>query len=70
MFDPIENQQYGPTFDGSIRDLGYPLENGEQQTVKYEALSARKEFWETGVQNQSDISFNFGSENSTSYVAA
>ncbi|KAA6313672.1 hypothetical protein EZS27_035591, partial [termite gut metagenome] len=42
----------------------------EQQTVKYEALSARKEFWETGVQNQSDISFNFGSENSTSYVAA
>jgi TonB-linked SusC/RagA family outer membrane protein len=69
-FDPVENQQYGPAFDGSLRDLGYPLENGEQQQVVYSARDDREKFWETGVQNQTDISLSFGSEKTTSYVAA
>jgi TonB-linked SusC/RagA family outer membrane protein len=70
VFDPIENQQYGPAFDGSIRDLGYPLENGDQQTTTYAAKDDRFKFWETGVQNQTDLSFSFGTNSSTSYISA
>lgn len=70
VFEPIENQQYGPPFDGSLRDLGYPLANGEQQQVAYEARDDREKFWETGVQNQTDLSVSFGSDRSTAYIAA
>jgi TonB-linked SusC/RagA family outer membrane protein len=70
IFDPIENQQYGPAFDGSERELGYPLENGEQQYTTYSPRKDREKFWETGVQNQSDLSVSFGNNNYTSYVSA
>jgi TonB-linked SusC/RagA family outer membrane protein len=71
VFDPIENQQYGPAFDGSIRDLGYPLADGSQMTIPYApAKNGRNTFWETGLQNQSDISFSFGNDNIQSYVSA
>jgi TonB-linked SusC/RagA family outer membrane protein len=70
IFDPVENQQYGPAFDGSERELGYPLENGEQQYTTYSPRDDRKKFWETGVQNQSDLSVSFGNNSYTSYVSA
>lgn len=69
-FDPVENQQYGPAFDGSLRELGYPLENGEQQYTTYSAKSDRNDFWETAIQDQTDLSFSFGGDKSTSYIAA
>ncbi|MDR2533938.1 MAG: SusC/RagA family TonB-linked outer membrane protein [Tannerellaceae bacterium] len=70
-FDPIENQQYGDAFDGSIRNLGYPLADGSQLTIPYSpAKNGRNTFWETGIQNQSDISFSFGNDNIQSYVSA
>lgn len=70
IFDPVENQQYGPAFDGSERKLGYALENGDQQYATYSATKARENFWETGVQKQSDLSVSFGGTNYTSYVSA
>jgi TonB-linked SusC/RagA family outer membrane protein len=71
VFDPVENQQFGPAFDGTLRDLGYPLVDGSQQQVIYSPSDkGRNSFWETGVQNQSDISLSFGNENVTSYVSA
>ena len=70
VFESIENQQYGPPFDGSLRDLGHPLENGDQQQVTYEARDDREKFWETCVQNQTDLSVSFCSDKSTAYVAA
>lgn len=70
IFEAHENQQYGPAFDGSLRALGYPLENGEQQYTTYSAKSDRENFWDTGVRNQTDVSVSFGSENSTSYISA
>jgi TonB-linked SusC/RagA family outer membrane protein len=69
-FDPVENQQYGPAFDGSLRDLGHPLANGDQQQVPYTASNDRLHFWDTGVNNQTDLSLSFGTDKSTSYVAA
>jgi TonB-linked SusC/RagA family outer membrane protein len=70
-FDPVENQQFGPAFDGTVRNLGYPLADGSQQTAVYApAKNGRTSFWDTGVQNQSDISLSFGNDNVTSYVSA
>ena len=69
IYKPEENQQYGPAFDGSIRNLGYPLENGEQQTTIYSATNERNKFWNTGIQNQSDLSVSFGDDKSTTYIS-
>src|SRR5580765_8199362 len=32
---PYENQQYGPAFDGSMQEVGRPLEDGSVQTLPY-----------------------------------
>lgn len=69
VYAAVENQQYGPAFDGSIRNLGYALENGDQQTVEYSARKDRKKFWETGIQNQSDLSISFGDNNSSYFIS-
>jgi TonB-linked SusC/RagA family outer membrane protein len=69
VFDPIENQQFGPAFDGSSRKLGYALENGDQQYTTYDAKSDREDFWETGVQNQTDLSISLGNDKYTSYIS-
>ncbi|KAA6325232.1 TonB-dependent receptor SusC, partial [termite gut metagenome] len=71
-FDPIENQQYGPAFDGSKRELGYPLEDGTQQYATYSPRKndGRNAFWETGVQNLTDVSISLGNDNITSFVSA
>jgi len=68
-FSPEENQQYGPKFDGTMRELGLPLENGDQQYTAYSPVYDRNEFWATGLQSQSDLSISFGGENSTSYIS-
>jgi len=69
IYKPEENQQYGPAFDGSTRNLGYPLENGDQQTTTYSATNERNKFWNTGIQNQSDLSVSFGDDKSTTYIS-
>ncbi|MFB9865042.1 SusC/RagA family TonB-linked outer membrane protein [Rufibacter immobilis] len=69
---PYENQQYGPRFDGSMVQIGKPLEDGSIQTVPYSARDDKYDFWETGVQNQTDVSLSAGSADgrSTFYVSA
>lgn len=69
IYDPIENQQYGPGFDGAERPIGAPLENGDQQYGSYTARNDRYDFWDTGINNQTDLSISSGSEKSTSYIA-
>jgi len=59
VYDPIENQQYGPEFDGSIVELGRPNDKGEQQKVPYSALIGEKEkYFATGVTSQTDVSLS------------
>ncbi|HUS00110.1 MAG TPA: SusC/RagA family TonB-linked outer membrane protein [Chitinophagaceae bacterium] len=59
QFDPFENQQYGDPYDGSIRDIGRPLENGTVQTQVYKYNpKGRLNFFETGVTLQNDISYS------------
>jgi TonB-linked SusC/RagA family outer membrane protein len=54
---PYENWSWGPAFDGSMVELGSPLTNGQQQMVPYSPNNSRKEFFNTGVTNQTDVSF-------------
>lgn len=69
VFSPIENQSYGPKFDGHMVNLGYPLENGDQLMVPYKANNDRSNFWNKGYSNQSDFSVSSGNDNSTLYLS-
>jgi len=69
VFSNIENQSYGPKFDGHMVPLGQPLENGDQQMVPYKANNSRREFWNKGYTNQSDFSVSSGNDNSTLYLS-
>lgn len=61
VYDPIENQGYGDAFDGSIRQIGRDGPNGEQYLVSYEARpDEKRKFWNTGITNQTDVSFSTG----------
>lgn len=56
---PYENQQFGPAFDGSIKDIGVPLESGLQQKGPYTNghYNDKVKFWNTGltVQNSASV---------------
>jgi TonB-linked SusC/RagA family outer membrane protein len=71
IYDPIENQCYGPAFDGSIVQIGRPLADGSIYEVTYQARPKEKlRFWDTGVTTQTDISFSTGDERGTFYLSA
>lgn len=61
VYDPIENQGYGDAFDGSLRQIGRDGPGGIQEKVTYEARpQEKKKFWNTGLTNQTDLSFSAG----------
>ncbi|PZX48933.1 SusC/RagA family TonB-linked outer membrane protein [Algoriphagus chordae] len=70
VYVPYENQQYGPRFDGSMVEIGKPLEDGSIQTVPYSNTGSKNGFWETGLTNQTDLSVSGGDENSTNFFSA
>lgn len=69
-FVSYENQQYGPRFDGGLRQLGRPnFKTGEAQRFPYTATNEREKFWETGINNQTDFSVTSGDDRSTYYIS-
>jgi TonB-linked SusC/RagA family outer membrane protein len=59
VYDPIENQQYGDEFDGSVRELGKTAAGGIQQYETYSyKKNGRKSFFETGTTVQNDVSYS------------
>ncbi|HWJ27606.1 MAG TPA: TonB-dependent receptor, partial [Flavisolibacter sp.] len=65
----LENQSYGPAFDGSKRPLGAPLEDGRQDSAYYSYNPGHFDFWQKGITNQSDISLSSGDDRSTFYLS-
>jgi Outer membrane receptor proteins, mostly Fe transport len=55
---PYENQQYGPAFDGSIKEIGIHLQDGSVQTGPYTNAHYQDkiDFWNTGLTVQNSIS--------------
>lgn len=69
-FVAYENQQYGPAFDGSIKPLGRANRiTGEIQELPYVPNDSREDFWETGVQNQTDFQITSGDEKSSYFIS-
>jgi len=69
-FVPYENQQYGPRFDGSVRQIGRTSLTGQKQEYTYVPRNDRKKFWEPGIQNQSDFQITSGDERSSYFISA
>ncbi|TFF40158.1 SusC/RagA family TonB-linked outer membrane protein [Mucilaginibacter psychrotolerans] len=69
VYDPIENQQYGPRFDGTLRQIGLPFQDGSVQTVPYTANRDKYNFWQSGLTNQEDFSLSSGDEKSTLFLS-
>ncbi len=60
-FEQIEQQSWGPLFDGSTRQFGQTGPNGEKLEMPYAYnKNGRKNFFQTGVTSQTDISFATG----------
>lgn len=61
VFEPIEQQSWGDRFDGSIRQMGQTGPNGEKLMLPYSYVEdGRKNFFNTGVTNQTDVSYAAG----------
>ena len=71
-YTPFENQQYGPAFDGSLRPIGKPLVDGSIQTVPYSFndTNGKNQFWDVGVNNQTDFSVSAGDEKSKYFLSS
>ncbi len=71
IYDPIQWQSWGPEFDGTMKDFGTPLPNGTQPQLLYAAGSGdnRKDLFQTGITNQTDVSFSGSNENSTYFLS-
>ena len=68
-YTPYENQQYGPLFDGSMREIGRSLPSGATQSVPYQYANEKTKFWQTGFANQTDFSVSSGSEHGTFFFS-
>jgi len=63
VYDPIENQCYGDEFDGSLRQIGRDATDGSGAQYLTEYIARPKDklkFWNTGITNQTDVSFSTG----------
>ena len=69
LFNYLENQSYGPAFDGTKRPLGPALEDGSQDSALYAYNKGHFQFWNKGVTNQTDLSLSTGDENSTFFMS-
>jgi len=69
-YEAIENQQYGPAFNGSLQPIGRPTESGQQQYAVYSPRRDKYDFWDLGVATQTDFSLSLGDDKSSSYISA
>ena len=72
VYTPYENQQYGPKFDGVVRPVGLPLEDGSILELPYQWAGSRgkNNFWEDGLSNQTDVSLASTTEKNSFFISA
>jgi len=69
LFSYLENQSYGPEFDGTKQPLGPALEDGSQDSAVYAYNPGHMKFWNVGVTDQTDFSLQNGDERSTMFLS-
>jgi len=68
-FDPQENFSWGPKFDGTVRPWGQEI-NGVAQERPWSAVEDNvKDFFETGLALNNNLSFSGGNEKSSFYLS-
>ena len=69
LYTPFENQNFGDRFDGTIRPLGRTLPDGTIQMSPYSNLAdEKKKFFDTGLDEQNDLSFSTGNDKGSTYI--
>ncbi|WP_191858806.1 SusC/RagA family TonB-linked outer membrane protein [Hanstruepera ponticola] len=70
-YDPIENESWGPRYDGLPRRVGPILADGTYQVLPYAPIkNNKKDFFDTGITLQNAISLSGGGENSSYFFSA
>jgi len=68
-YTPFENQNFGDRFDGAMRPIGRTLADGSIQMVPYANQSdEKKKFFETGVDEQNDLTLSTGNDKGSTYI--
>ncbi|MEI8113363.1 MAG: SusC/RagA family TonB-linked outer membrane protein [Bacteroidia bacterium] len=66
-----ENQTFGSEFNGQMVILGGKLVDGSYQMIPYSAVANQKRnFFQTGISSQNDISVSGGDDNGSFYLSA
>ena len=69
-YDPVENTNWGPRFDGQVRQIGPTFHDGSFQAVPYAPVKDNlKDFYNTGTTLQNTLYFSGGGENSKFYMS-
>lgn len=70
-YTSFENQSYGPEFNGQMVILGGKLVDGSYQMIPYSPIKNQKRnFFNTGITTQNDISVSSGDEKGHFYLSA
>jgi len=69
-YTSYENQNYGPEYNGQMVILGGKLVDGSYQMVPFTGLDNKRDFFDTGVSIQNDISVSGGDDNGHFYLSA
>jgi TonB-linked SusC/RagA family outer membrane protein len=71
QYDPFENTQWGPRYDGVPRRVGPILADGSFQLLPYQAIkNNRRDFFEDGITTINGATLSGGDENSSFYFSA
>ncbi len=69
-YDPIENTNWGPRFDGTIRQAGPTFADGSFQTLAYAPVKNNaKDFFDTGSTLQNTFYVSGGTETGSLYIS-
>ena len=69
-YNNIENTNWGPRFDGQLRQVGPTFADGTAQMVPYAPVKDNlKDFYNTGSTIQNTVYFNGGDETSSFYMS-
>jgi TonB-linked SusC/RagA family outer membrane protein len=70
VYNPTQYQSWGPEYDGSMKPVGVVLPDGSQWELPYSAVKdGRRDFFETGITTQNDISLSGGDAVSTYFLS-
>ncbi|VAX36594.1 Outer membrane TonB-dependent transporter, utilization system for glycans and polysaccharides (PUL), SusC family, partial [hydrothermal vent metagenome] len=70
VYDPIENTNWGPRFDGQLRPVGPVFADGSQQMVAYAPIANNlRDFYETGTTARHTFYMSGGNETSKYFMS-